>query len=68
MSDTQTDTFRQNTHTNRPSICMYWKILEGDSEIKKDAPLAGKWKVSEKTFLLGSVEFSYREKIIMPLT
>lgn len=44
MSNTQTDTFRQNTHTNRPCICVYWTILEGDSEIEKDAPLAGKQK------------------------
>ena len=42
MSETQTDTFRQNTHTSRPGICMYWTILEGDSEIEKDTPLAGK--------------------------
>ena len=48
MSNTQTDTFRQNTHTNRPCICMYWTILEGDSEIEKDAPLAGKQKSDRK--------------------
>ena len=44
------------------------QFLKGTVRSKKTPLWLAKRKVSEKTFLLGSVQFSYREKMIMPLT
>ena len=68
MSNTQTDTFRQNTHTNRHVFVCIGQFSKGTVRSKKTPLWLANRKVTEKTLLLGSVKFSYREKIIIPLT